>query len=169
MKDLIGGPGTVSGLLLRIGQSVFAAASIVAMVTSVGFYRYTAFCFLIASMGLQVLWSFGLTCLDIYALRKKRDLQNPVLVSLFVVGYSHIITCCFLCISRNGCAVCSRHWLLQKGLHSFMQGFANFCGIRLYHMVPYCHVITCYVLDACFSVVKFNLSLMSLMPPQTYL
>ncbi|KAK4748239.1 hypothetical protein SAY87_014825 [Trapa incisa] len=86
MKDLIGGPGTVSGLLLRIGQSVFAAASIVAMVTSVGFYRYTAFCFLIASMGLQVLWSFGLACLDIYALRKKRDLQNPVLVSLFVVG-----------------------------------------------------------------------------------
>lgn len=42
--------------------------------------------FLIASMGLQVLWSFGLACLDIYALRKKRDLQNPVIVSLFVVG-----------------------------------------------------------------------------------
>uniref|UniRef100_A0A2P2J679 CASP-like protein n=1 Tax=Rhizophora mucronata TaxID=61149 RepID=A0A2P2J679_RHIMU len=37
-------------------------------------------------MGLQVLWSFGLACLDFYALRRKRDLQNPVLVSLFVVG-----------------------------------------------------------------------------------
>ncbi|KAK4742590.1 hypothetical protein SAY87_000591 [Trapa incisa] len=86
MKDLIGGPGTVNGMVLRIGQSAFAAASIFVMVTTVGFYRYTAFCFLIASMGLQVLWSFGLTCLDIYALRKKRDLQNPVLVSLFVVG-----------------------------------------------------------------------------------
>ncbi|KAK8561740.1 hypothetical protein V6N13_149102 [Hibiscus sabdariffa] len=42
--------------------------------------------YLIASMGLQLLWSFGLACLDIYALRRKRDLQNPVLVSLFVVG-----------------------------------------------------------------------------------
>lgn len=37
-------------------------------------------------MGLQVLWSFGLACLDVYALKIKRDLQNPVLVSLFVVG-----------------------------------------------------------------------------------
>ncbi|KAL5991731.1 hypothetical protein ACLOJK_012642 [Asimina triloba] len=42
--------------------------------------------YLIASMGLQVLWSLGLACLDIYALRIKRDLQNPILVSLFVVG-----------------------------------------------------------------------------------
>lgn len=44
------------------------------------------FSYLIASMGLQGLWSFGLACLDIYALRRKRDLQNPILVSLFVVG-----------------------------------------------------------------------------------
>ncbi|KAK4342873.1 hypothetical protein RND71_038689 [Anisodus tanguticus] len=42
--------------------------------------------YLISSMGLQVLWSFGLACLDVYALRIKQDLQNPVLVSLFVVG-----------------------------------------------------------------------------------
>lgn len=44
------------------------------------------FSYLIASMGLQLLWSLGLACLDIYALWKKRDLQNPILVSLFVVG-----------------------------------------------------------------------------------
>ncbi|GAV82021.1 DUF588 domain-containing protein, partial [Cephalotus follicularis] len=43
------------------------------------------FSYLIASMGLQVLWSFGLACLDAYALRRKRDLQNPVMVSLFIV------------------------------------------------------------------------------------
>lgn len=47
---------------------------------------YLLFSYLIASMGLQVLWSFGLACLDMYALRRKRDLQNPILVSLFVVG-----------------------------------------------------------------------------------
>ncbi|KAK1365440.1 hypothetical protein POM88_041001 [Heracleum sosnowskyi] len=86
MKQLIGSPGMVSGLLLRIGQFLCAAASIGVMVSAKGFSNYTAFCYLIASMGLQVLWSFGLACLDVYALRIKRDLQNPVLVSLFVVG-----------------------------------------------------------------------------------
>ncbi|KAF6984987.1 hypothetical protein CFC21_002913 [Triticum aestivum] len=42
--------------------------------------------YLIASMGLQALWSLGLACLDGYALKVKRDLNNAVLVSLFVVG-----------------------------------------------------------------------------------
>ncbi|KZV53404.1 hypothetical protein F511_10190 [Dorcoceras hygrometricum] len=86
MKDLFGSPGTVSGLLLRIGQCLFAAGSIGAMVSALGFSNFTAYCYLLASMGLQVLWSFGLACLDIYALRIKRDLYSPVLVSLFVVG-----------------------------------------------------------------------------------
>uniref|UniRef100_A0A5B7AWS0 CASP-like protein n=1 Tax=Davidia involucrata TaxID=16924 RepID=A0A5B7AWS0_DAVIN len=86
MKDLFGSPGKVSGLVLRIGQCLFATASIVVMASASGFSITTAFCYLIASMGLQVLWSFGLACLDIHALRKKRDLQNNVLVSLFVVG-----------------------------------------------------------------------------------
>lgn len=44
------------------------------------------FSYLVASMALQVLWSLGLACLDIYALSKKRDLQNKLLVRLFVVG-----------------------------------------------------------------------------------
>ncbi|KAK9158882.1 hypothetical protein Scep_005456 [Stephania cephalantha] len=91
MKKLFGGPGTAGGLVLRIGQCLFASASIGAMVSALGFSGYTAFCYLIASMGLQVLWSFGLACLDVYALRIKRDLQNPVLVSLFVVGDWYLI------------------------------------------------------------------------------
>ncbi|KAI4338889.1 hypothetical protein MLD38_023896 [Melastoma candidum] len=86
MKKIIGRPGTASGMSLRIGQCGFAAASIGVMVFSRGFTGYTAFCYLIASMGLQLLWSFGLACLDIYALRRERDLQNPILLSLFVVG-----------------------------------------------------------------------------------
>lgn len=49
-------------------------------------YVHIEFSYLIASMGLQLLWSFGLACLDLHALRSKRNLQNPVLVSLFVVG-----------------------------------------------------------------------------------
>ncbi|KAL3639503.1 hypothetical protein CASFOL_017410 [Castilleja foliolosa] len=86
MKDFFGSPGTVSGLLLRVGQCLFAAGSIGVMVSALGFSSFTAYCYLIASMGLQVLWSFGLACLDIYALRIKKDLHNSVLVSLFVVG-----------------------------------------------------------------------------------
>ncbi|KAJ8498239.1 hypothetical protein OPV22_008791 [Ensete ventricosum] len=86
MKVVFGSPGTWSGLLLRTGQWVFAGASIGVMLSAFGFSNYTAFCYLIASMGLQALWSLGLACLDIYALKVKRDLHNPLLVSLFVVG-----------------------------------------------------------------------------------
>ncbi|GFP89623.1 CASP-like protein 5b3 [Phtheirospermum japonicum] len=56
------------------------------MVSALGFSNFTAYCYLIASMGLQVLWSFGIACLDICALQIKKDLHNSVLVSLFVVG-----------------------------------------------------------------------------------
>ncbi|KAA8534166.1 hypothetical protein F0562_031641 [Nyssa sinensis] len=103
MKDLFGSPGKVSGLVLRIGQCLFATASIAVMASSSGFYTTTAFCYLIASMGLQVLWSFGLACLDAHALRKKRDLQNQVLVSLFVVGdwVTAILTLAAACSSAG--------------------------------------------------------------------
>ncbi|PSR97954.1 CASP-like protein [Actinidia chinensis var. chinensis] len=86
MKDFAGTPGTVTGLVLRVSQCLFAAASIASMATTNNFFNITAFCYLIASMGLQVLWSFGLAFLDAYALAKKKVLHNHVLVSLFVVG-----------------------------------------------------------------------------------
>ncbi|KAL8552027.1 hypothetical protein ACS0TY_000909 [Phlomoides rotata] len=86
MKEMFGSPGKKSGLILRIGQCVLAAASIGFMASASGFSTTTAFCYLIASMGLQVLWSFGLVCLDIHALRFNKDLHTNVIVSLFVVG-----------------------------------------------------------------------------------
>ncbi|XP_042476881.1 CASP-like protein 5B2 [Macadamia integrifolia] len=86
MKKLFGSPGSTSGFLLRIGQCLFAGGSIWAMATALKFNIYTAYCYLVVSMGLQVLWSLGLACLDLYALRMKRNLQNPLLLSLFVVG-----------------------------------------------------------------------------------
>ncbi|ONK79629.1 uncharacterized protein A4U43_C01F8320 [Asparagus officinalis] len=45
MKVLVGSPGTVSGLVLRLGQCLFAGASIGVMVSALGFSNYTAFCF----------------------------------------------------------------------------------------------------------------------------
>ncbi|CAN0904578.1 CASP-like protein 5B3 [Linum grandiflorum] len=68
MRDFPGSPGTFTALFLRISQCVFAAASITAMSTTSSFFNFTAFCYLIASMGLQVIWSFGLALLDAYAL-----------------------------------------------------------------------------------------------------
>ncbi|KAL2548831.1 CASP-like protein 5B2 [Forsythia ovata] len=86
MKELFGSPGTKSGLILRIGQCLFAVSSVVVMASASGFSTTTAFCYLIASMGLQFLWSFGLACLDVHALKFNKDLHNQIIVSLFVVG-----------------------------------------------------------------------------------
>lgn len=86
MKRSFGAPGVTSGLVLRILQSLFAAASVLVMASSSGFASSTSFCYLIAAMGLQVLWSFGLACLDIHALRVKKDLQTQILLMLVVVG-----------------------------------------------------------------------------------
>ncbi|RXH78311.1 hypothetical protein DVH24_001829 [Malus domestica] len=81
MRDFPGTPGTLTGLLLRISQCVFAAGSIASMATTASFFNFTAFCYLIASMGLQLIWSLVLALLDAYSLVKKKVLHNPVLVT----------------------------------------------------------------------------------------
>jgi len=90
MKDLPGTPGTVGGLALRMGQFLFAAASVVIMVAGDEFVNSTAFCYLAAAMALQFLWSFVLATLDVYALLIKRGLRNSILLSLFVMGIESI-------------------------------------------------------------------------------
>ncbi|KAK8548618.1 hypothetical protein V6N12_061528 [Hibiscus sabdariffa] len=82
--------GTLTSLFLRILQCVFAAGSIASMVTAPNFFSITAFCYLIASMGLQIVWSFALAVLDGTALVKRKALHNSVLVSLFVIGDWHL-------------------------------------------------------------------------------
>ncbi|KAL4024790.1 hypothetical protein IC575_013160 [Cucumis melo] len=86
MKDFPGTPGTAMGLILRVLQCVFAAASIASMASTAYFFKFTAFCYLIASLGLQITWSFVLALIDAYALVRNKALQSTVLVSLFVVG-----------------------------------------------------------------------------------
>ncbi|XP_039060765.1 CASP-like protein 5B3 isoform X2 [Hibiscus syriacus] len=90
MRAFPGTPGTLTSLFLRIIQCVLAAGSIASMVTAPSFFSITAFCYLIASMGLQVVWSLALALLDGTALVKKKVLHNPVLVGLFVVGDWHL-------------------------------------------------------------------------------
>jgi hypothetical protein len=86
MKDLIGSAGTVGGLLLRFFQFTFAFISFCVMVTVPGFSSVTAFCYLVAAMVFQCMWSLATGLLDGYALLTGRRLQNSLLVSLFVVG-----------------------------------------------------------------------------------
>ncbi|CAH8382127.1 unnamed protein product [Eruca vesicaria subsp. sativa] len=88
MIDIPGTPGTFTGLVLRISQCVFAAASISYMVSSGAFFNYTAFCYLIAAMGLQVIWSSGLAILDTFALLRKKTLLSPVTATLSLAGAS---------------------------------------------------------------------------------
>nr|XP_043613167.1 CASP-like protein 5B3 isoform X1 [Erigeron canadensis] len=86
MKNFAGTPGTVTGLILRLFQCLFAAGSIASIATTKSFFNFTAFSYLIASMGLQVIWSFSLAFLDACALVKKKALHNYATVSLFAVG-----------------------------------------------------------------------------------
>lgn len=43
MKDFAGTPGTVTGLVLRISQFMFAAGAIASMATTSSFFNFTAF------------------------------------------------------------------------------------------------------------------------------
>ncbi|KAJ7539950.1 hypothetical protein O6H91_11G116700 [Diphasiastrum complanatum] len=86
MKDWQGMPGTVGGLTLRVAQLGFAVVSFAVMVSIQDFSTVTAFCYLVAAMVLQSLWSFTLAIIDTYALLCKRSLRNSLLVSLFVIG-----------------------------------------------------------------------------------
>ncbi|CAJ2673822.1 unnamed protein product [Trifolium pratense] len=72
MKNFSGTPGTFLGMILRIAQFSFAAGSIASIATTPSFFNFTAFCYLIASMALQIIWSFALALLDAYALVRKK-------------------------------------------------------------------------------------------------
>ncbi|KAL9267896.1 CASP-like protein [Drosera capensis] len=86
MRAFAGTPGTLSALLLRVSQCTFAACSLVCMVTTPRFSNVTAFCYLIASMGVLSIWSLGLACLDAYAMTRTKDFRSPAFVSILVVG-----------------------------------------------------------------------------------
>lgn len=85
-KDVQGMPGTSLGLAFRVFQFVFALISLSIMASTNDFPSVTAFCYLVAAVSLQILWSLALAVVDIYALLVKRSLRNTRVVSLFAVG-----------------------------------------------------------------------------------
>ncbi|KAF1002476.1 CASP-like protein 5A1 [Apium graveolens] len=85
-KDVQGMPGTSLGLVFRLFQFVFALISLSIMASTNDFPSVTAFCYLVAAVSLQSLWSLALAVVDIYALLVKRSLRNTRVVSLFAIG-----------------------------------------------------------------------------------
>ncbi|URD73913.1 hypothetical protein MUK42_08429 [Musa troglodytarum] len=86
MKDIQGMPGTPGGLALRLFQFAFAVAALGVMVSTSDFASVTAFCYLVAAVIVQCLWSISLAFLDIYALLVKRSLRNSRALCMFTIG-----------------------------------------------------------------------------------
>ncbi|XP_008805189.2 CASP-like protein 5A1 isoform X2 [Phoenix dactylifera] len=95
MKDIQGMPGTPGGLVLRLCQFIFAAAALSVMTSTSDFTSVTAFCYLVAAVILQSLWSLSLAFVDIYALLVKRCLRNSRAVCLFTIGDGIMYTLTF--------------------------------------------------------------------------
>ncbi|XP_052176197.1 CASP-like protein 5A2 [Diospyros lotus] len=86
MEDVQGMPGTLGGLALRLCQFVSAFVSLCVMLSTPDFPTVSAFCYLVAAVGLQSLWSLSLAIVDLYALLVRRSLQNSRIVGLFAIG-----------------------------------------------------------------------------------
>ncbi|KAF5822801.1 putative casparian strip membrane protein [Helianthus annuus] len=86
MKVIQGMPGTIGGLSLRFCQFAYAVVSLAVMASTSDFPSVTAFCYLVAAVALQSMWSLSLAILDIHALLVGRTLQNYRVVSLFSIG-----------------------------------------------------------------------------------
>lgn len=86
MKDVQGMPGTSGGLALRLVQFSFALSALCVMVTTNDYTSVTAFCYLVAAVGLQSLWSLSLAFLDAYALLVMRCLRNRPITFFFTLG-----------------------------------------------------------------------------------
>ncbi|KAL2537555.1 CASP-like protein 5C2 [Forsythia ovata] len=86
MDAVPGSVGTSASFALRLGQAIFSSASLFFMSLGVGFYSYTAFCFLVTVMGLVIPWSFTLALLDGYSILVKCSIRQSGILLVIVVG-----------------------------------------------------------------------------------
>ncbi|KDP29115.1 hypothetical protein JCGZ_16504 [Jatropha curcas] len=101
MKDVQGMPGTPGGLALRVTQFVFGLISLCVMATTSDFRSVTAFCYLVIAVSLQILWSFSVAIVDVYALLVKRSLRKRIIVRLFAIGDGITSTLTFAAASAS--------------------------------------------------------------------
>ncbi|RAL38864.1 hypothetical protein DM860_015225 [Cuscuta australis] len=81
-----GSVGTSASFGLRLGQAAFSSASLLLMSLGVEFYSYTAFCFLVTTMGLVIPWSVTLALVDGYSVCLKCPVRQPGILLMIVLG-----------------------------------------------------------------------------------
>ncbi|PPS13901.1 hypothetical protein GOBAR_AA06659 [Gossypium barbadense] len=104
MEAVPGALGTSASLALRLGQTVFSAASLLFMCLDVEFYSYTSFsftmlerakvllvptasyCYLVTVMGLVTPWSVSLALVDAYSVFVKGLPRQPRVLLVVIVG-----------------------------------------------------------------------------------
>ncbi|KAK4424165.1 CASP-like protein 5C1 [Sesamum alatum] len=86
MKNIPGSMGTCASIALRLGQAICSSSSILFMSLGVGFYSYTAFCFLVTIMGLVIPWSFTLALLDGYSILAKFPIHQSGMLQVIILG-----------------------------------------------------------------------------------
>ncbi|KAH7435832.1 hypothetical protein KP509_06G080800 [Ceratopteris richardii] len=120
--DMLIVPGTSSSLALRLCQFSAAIVSFSVMISATNFSSVTAFCFLVAAMVLQCMWSLSVATIEGYALLLGRSLRDSPLLSLFAVGdwVTAVITFAGACASA-GIAV-----LVGRDVHHGCD--TNYCG-----------------------------------------
>ncbi|XP_073272294.1 CASP-like protein ARALYDRAFT_485429 [Primulina huaijiensis] len=119
MEELPGSLGTSASLALRLGQAIFAVASLLFMCLDVEFYSYTAFCFLVTIMGLTIPWSLTLAVVDIYFAFFKRT-PNQVGILIIVLMGDWVLS--FLSLGASCSTASVTNLFLSAG---------GFCSLKL--------------------------------------
>ncbi|GLT96979.1 hypothetical protein SLE2022_145670 [Rubroshorea leprosula] len=86
MDEVPGSIGTTIGLSLRLLETIFSTASLLSMSFGVEFYSYTAFCYLVTTMGLVIPWSFTLALVDGYSVVIKCPVRQPGILVIIAAG-----------------------------------------------------------------------------------
>ncbi|PIN08958.1 hypothetical protein CDL12_18461 [Handroanthus impetiginosus] len=86
MEGLPGAPATGGSVVLRFGQAIFAAISLLCMCLDIEFYGSTAFCFLVTIMGLVIPWSLACALVDALSIYAKRPIHAHGIHSIILVG-----------------------------------------------------------------------------------
>ncbi|GKV24330.1 hypothetical protein SLEP1_g33958 [Rubroshorea leprosula] len=86
MDEVPGSIGTTFGLSLRLLETIFSTASLLSMSFGVEFYSYTAFCYLVTTMGLVIPWSFTLALVDGYSVVIKCPVRQPGILVIIAAG-----------------------------------------------------------------------------------
>ncbi|KAG8384499.1 hypothetical protein BUALT_Bualt04G0124300 [Buddleja alternifolia] len=133
MEELPGALGTSASLALRLGQAIFAVASLLFMCLDIQFYSYTAFCFLVTVMGLVIPWSLTLAVVDVISVFVMRPARQPGVLSIVVIGdwvlsFLSLAASCstasvtsLLLASDGFCKLCTRYQL--SAAMSFLSWF----------------------------------------------